>query len=92
MLQKIDGTRSAFSADDKEVPVLYYALVFLIVGLVAGVLGATGVAVIASKIAWILWIYFWRIYIIIKRCFWVHLGTALEHFFVMDDEIHGSRI
>jgi uncharacterized membrane protein YtjA (UPF0391 family) len=38
------------------VPVLYYALVFLIVGLVAGVLGATGVAVIASKIAWILFV------------------------------------
>jgi uncharacterized membrane protein YtjA (UPF0391 family) len=36
--------------------VLYYALVFLIVGLVAGILGATGVAVIASKIAWILFI------------------------------------
>lgn len=35
---------------------LYYALVFLIVGLVAGILGATGVAVIASKIAWILFV------------------------------------
>jgi uncharacterized membrane protein YtjA (UPF0391 family) len=38
------------------VPVLYYALVFLIVGLIAGVLGATGVASIASQIAWILFI------------------------------------
>jgi uncharacterized membrane protein YtjA (UPF0391 family) len=38
------------------VVVLYYALVFLIVGLVAGVLGATGVAAIASQIAWILFI------------------------------------
>ena len=36
--------------------VLYYALVFLIVGLIAGVLGATGVAAIASQIAWILFI------------------------------------
>jgi uncharacterized membrane protein YtjA (UPF0391 family) len=38
------------------VEVLYYALVFLIVGLIAGVLGATGVASIASQIAWILFI------------------------------------
>jgi uncharacterized membrane protein YtjA (UPF0391 family) len=38
------------------VEVLYYALVFLIVGLIAGVLGATGVAAIASQIAWILFI------------------------------------
>jgi uncharacterized membrane protein YtjA (UPF0391 family) len=36
--------------------VLYYALVFLIVGLIAGVLGATGVAAVASQIAWILFI------------------------------------
>lgn len=35
---------------------LYYALVFLVVGLIAGVLGATGVAAIASQIAWILFI------------------------------------
>ena len=38
------------------VALLYYALVFLIVGLIAGVLGATGVAAIASQIAWILFI------------------------------------
>ena len=38
------------------VAVLYYALVFLVVGLIAGVLGATGVAAIASQIAWILFI------------------------------------
>lgn len=38
------------------VAVLYYALVFLVVGLIAGVLGATGVASIASQIAWILFI------------------------------------
>jgi uncharacterized membrane protein YtjA (UPF0391 family) len=43
--------------DGKEgVPVLYYALIFLVVGLIAGVLGATGVASIASQIAWILFI------------------------------------
>jgi uncharacterized membrane protein YtjA (UPF0391 family) len=38
------------------VTVLYYALVFLIVGLIAGVLGASGVAAIASQIAWVLFI------------------------------------
>ena len=36
--------------------VLYYALVFLIVGVIAAVLGATGVAAVASQIAWILFI------------------------------------
>lgn len=36
--------------------VLYYALVFLVVGLIAGILGATGVAAIASQIAWVLFI------------------------------------
>ena len=35
---------------------LYYALVFLVDGLIAGILGATGVAAIASQIAWILFI------------------------------------
>jgi uncharacterized membrane protein YtjA (UPF0391 family) len=35
---------------------LYYALVFLIVGLVAGALGLFGVAAIASQIAWLLFL------------------------------------
>ncbi len=35
---------------------LYYALVFLIVGLVAAALGLAGVAAIAGKIAWILFL------------------------------------
>jgi len=35
---------------------IYYALVFLIVGLVAGLLGVTGVAAIASQIAWVLFL------------------------------------
>src|SRR4029450_462823 len=52
-----NGIPSAFCPKrEGGFPVLYYALVFLIVGLVAGVLGATGVAVIASKIAWVLFI------------------------------------
>ena len=35
---------------------LYYALVFLVLGLVAGALGVSGVAAIASQIAWVLFI------------------------------------
>lgn len=35
---------------------LYYALVFLILGLVASLLGAYGVAAVASQIAWVLFI------------------------------------
>jgi len=36
--------------------VLYYALVFLVLGLVAGALGVSGVAAVASQIAWVLFI------------------------------------
>jgi uncharacterized membrane protein YtjA (UPF0391 family) len=35
---------------------LYYALVFLILGLVASMLGAYGVAAVASQIAWVLFV------------------------------------
>ena len=35
---------------------LYYALVFLIVGLIAGALGLYGVAAVASQIAWVLFL------------------------------------
>ncbi len=35
---------------------LYYALMFLVVGLIAGALGLFGVAAIASQIAWILFL------------------------------------
>lgn len=35
---------------------LHYALVFLVVGLIAGVFGMTGVAAVASQIAWILFL------------------------------------
>ena len=37
-------------------PMLYYALVFLALGLIAGVLGLSGVAAIATQIAWILFV------------------------------------
>jgi len=35
---------------------LYYALVFLVLGLVASLLGAYGVAAVASQIAWVLFV------------------------------------
>ena len=35
---------------------LHYALVFLVVGLIAGLLGVTGVAAIAMQIAWVLFV------------------------------------
>ena len=40
----------------KEQTVLYYALIFLIVGAIAGALGAYGVASVASQIAWVLFV------------------------------------
>jgi uncharacterized membrane protein YtjA (UPF0391 family) len=41
----------------KEEPgMLYYALVFLIVGLIAGAFGVYGVAAVASQIAWVLFL------------------------------------
>jgi len=36
--------------------VLYYALAFLVVGLIAGALGLLGVAAVATQIAWILFL------------------------------------
>lgn len=39
-------------------PVLYYALVFLVVALIAGVLGFGGVAAVSTDIAQILFIIF----------------------------------
>lgn len=35
---------------------LYYALMFLIVGLIAGALGLAGIAAIAGQVAWILFL------------------------------------
>jgi uncharacterized membrane protein YtjA (UPF0391 family) len=35
---------------------LYYALMFLVVGLVAGALGLFGIAAIAGQIAWVLFL------------------------------------
>jgi uncharacterized membrane protein YtjA (UPF0391 family) len=41
---------------EREAQMLYYALVFLLVGIVAGVLGLTGISVIATQISWILFL------------------------------------
>jgi uncharacterized membrane protein YtjA (UPF0391 family) len=40
----------------EEDAMLYYSLMFLLVGLVAGALGLFGVAAVASQIAWILFL------------------------------------
>jgi uncharacterized membrane protein YtjA (UPF0391 family) len=40
----------------EDTNMLYYALIFLLVGLVAGALGLFGVAAIAGQIAWILFL------------------------------------
>jgi len=43
-------------ARGKERVMLYYALVFLVVGLIAAALGASGVAAVATQISWVLFI------------------------------------
>jgi uncharacterized membrane protein YtjA (UPF0391 family) len=43
-----------FRRGDK--PMLYYALVFLVVGLIAGALGVSGVAAVATQIAYVLFV------------------------------------
>ena len=40
----------------EEGTVLYYALIFLVVALIAGALGVGGVAAVASQIAWVLFV------------------------------------
>jgi uncharacterized membrane protein YtjA (UPF0391 family) len=40
----------------EEIEMLYYALIFLVVGLIAGALGLFGVAAVASQISWILFL------------------------------------
>jgi uncharacterized membrane protein YtjA (UPF0391 family) len=43
-------------AEQSEAFMLYWAAVFLVIALVAGVLGLGGVAVISKEIAWILFL------------------------------------
>jgi uncharacterized membrane protein YtjA (UPF0391 family) len=54
----LDGWHDScpFDSAKEEPTMLYYALIFLLVGLVAGALGLFGVAAIASQIAWILFL------------------------------------
>jgi uncharacterized membrane protein YtjA (UPF0391 family) len=40
----------------KEFTMLYYALMFLVVGLIAGALNLAGVAAIATQISWVLFL------------------------------------
>ncbi len=47
---------SGMAAGQGGLTMLYYALVFLIVGLIAGALGLAGIAAIAGQIAWILFL------------------------------------
>lgn len=41
---------------NKEVAMIYWALIFLIVAIIAGALGLSGVAGAATNIAWILFV------------------------------------
>src|SRR5207253_11378017 len=45
------GTAHAVWCEWREA-MLYYAMIFLVVGLIAGALGVSGVAAVASQIAW----------------------------------------
>jgi uncharacterized membrane protein YtjA (UPF0391 family) len=49
-------TRFCFVQSQEELAVLYYALMFLVVALIAAALGISGVAGVASQIAWVLFI------------------------------------
>jgi len=46
----VDGSQT------EGIAMIYYALVFLIVGLVAGALGLFGIAHIAGQISWVLFL------------------------------------
>jgi uncharacterized membrane protein YtjA (UPF0391 family) len=52
----VPSTASRDTRDERSGVMLHYALVFLIVGLVAGLLGLGGVAAIAGQIAWVLFL------------------------------------
>jgi len=50
------GTTVANLLRQEDTTMLYYALIFLLVGLVAGALGLFGIAVVAAQISWILFL------------------------------------
>lgn len=55
-LSRHDSCSSVARKEEGPGSCLYYALVFLIVGLIAGALGISGVAAVASQIAWVLFL------------------------------------
>src|SRR5437867_13285353 len=55
-LGAVRATRSDNRLRTEEMAMLYYALVFLVVGLVAGALGMFGIAAIAAQPSWFLFL------------------------------------
>src|SRR5438132_8841252 len=51
-----DGISIAVRSWRRTSEMLYYALMFLVVGLIAGALGLFGIAAIAGQIAWVLFL------------------------------------
>jgi uncharacterized membrane protein YtjA (UPF0391 family) len=51
-----DGIAIANRSRRRTSQMLYYALMFLVVGLIAGALGLFGIAAIAGQIAWVLFL------------------------------------
>jgi len=55
-----NGTSSAIDrrpvAGQKEIPVIYWAAVFLVIAVVSALLGLTGIAGMSANIAWVLFI------------------------------------
>jgi len=52
----VDEKTLGMSCSSEEGLMLYYALVFLIVALIAGALGVSGVAAVATNIAYVLFV------------------------------------
>jgi uncharacterized membrane protein YtjA (UPF0391 family) len=55
-MEAVGGTRLALASSSGGMAMLYYALMFLVVGLIAGALGLFGIAAIAGQIAWVLFL------------------------------------
>src|SRR5215813_7645573 len=53
---KTSGRLFALPLVGRRAAMLYYALIFLVVGLIAGLLGIYGVAAMATQIAWFLFL------------------------------------
>jgi uncharacterized membrane protein YtjA (UPF0391 family) len=53
---RFTGTPLAMLGLSGGTTMLYYALMFLVVGLIAGALGLFGIAAIAGQIAWVLFL------------------------------------